>query len=117
MWACVGVMTRALYLSCRRHRAHYHSLCMLITSAATLRRSAAVFSPSCARYYSLLAEGKKKRAYGYVAQLFDGTDLTDVSRLAEESFKLNVEQLVSGILRGKQCLVAPYYISINIALS
>lgn len=53
------------------------------------------FSPYlCVRYHSRLADGDKNGAYGFVAQLFDGTDLAEVARLAEESFKHNMEHLV-----------------------
>lgn len=50
--------------------------------------------PRSVRYNSLVADGDKKGAYGLAAQLFDGTDLAEVSRLSEESFKLNMEHLV-----------------------
>lgn len=56
--------------------------------------------PSCTRYYSLLDKGDKNGAYGYVAQLFDGTQLSEVSRLTEESFKLNMEHLVRVVFLG-----------------
>lgn len=42
----------------------------------------------------MLANGDKNGAYGYVAQLFDGTEVTEVGRLAEESFKVNMKHLV-----------------------
>lgn len=60
-------------------------------------RSSVEARPRCVslfRYYSLLDEGKKKVAYGYVAQLFDGMDLAEVARLCEECFEANVENLV-----------------------
>lgn len=49
------------------------------------------------RYYSLLASGDKKGAYGLVAQLFDGMRLSDISKLCEECFQANVEDLVSNL--------------------
>lgn len=61
--------------------------------------------PSCSRYYSLLDKGDKNGAYGYVAQLFDGTELSEVSRLAEESFKLNMEHLVRVVFLGNSDLL------------
>lgn len=48
-----------------------------------------------ARYYSLLAKGNKNGAYGLAAQLFDGMDLSDISKLCEESFQENMQKLVS----------------------
>lgn len=46
----------------------------------------------------MLDNGDKHGAYGYVAQLFGGTELSEVSSLVEESFKVNVEQLVRVML-------------------
>lgn len=47
----------------------------------------------------MLANGDKNEAYGYVAQLFHGMDLLEISRLAEESFKANMQHLVRGCAR------------------
>ncbi|CAM9725613.1 unnamed protein product [Ectocarpus sp. 13 AM-2016] len=46
------------------------------------------------RYYSILASGDKKGAYGLVAQLFDGMRVSEISKLCEECFQANVEDLV-----------------------
>lgn len=61
--------------------------------------SRAYFSPwfPCyvRRYLELLEQGDKDGAYGYVAQLFDGMDVSEILRLSEESFSINMDHLVS----------------------
>lgn len=42
----------------------------------------------------MVADGNKKGAYGYVAQLFEGMEVDEARRLAKENFELNVEHLV-----------------------
>lgn len=81
----------------------------------TLQSSAAILPAFRARYNSLVADGDKKGAYGLAAQLFDGTNLAEVSRLSEESFKLNMERLVrvcssyvKETLKLQLCRCAPY---------
>ncbi|CAM9194595.1 unnamed protein product, partial [Hapterophycus canaliculatus] len=46
------------------------------------------------RYNSLLAKGNKNEAYGLAAQLFEGMDLSDISKLCDESFEENMRKLV-----------------------
>lgn len=47
------------------------------------------------RYYTRLAEGDKNGAYGSVAQMFDGMEVSEISKLCEESFEANMNEKVS----------------------
>ena len=42
----------------------------------------------------MLAGGNETEAYGYVAKLFEGMEVTQAQHLTEENFRLNVEHLV-----------------------
>ncbi len=55
------------------------------------------------RYDSLLEKGDKNVAYGFVAQLFDGMEISDISKLCEESFEANmIEKARSERTQGTQ---------------